>query len=115
MQNPGEVVFDMGDFNEHVGRRIDGFEGVYDGQGFGKRNVEGRRLLEFGIKRSWAEQIQWFKKKEQKKIAYSMGGNKTEIDFVSVGKNNRKYLKDMKAIPWELQHRLVVTDIHKRK
>ena len=44
-----------------------------------------------------------------------MGGNKTEIDFVSVGKNNRKCLKDMKAIPWELQHRLVVTDIDKRK
>ena len=44
-----------------------------------------------------------------------MGGNQTEIDFVSVGKNNTEYLKDMKAIPWELQHRLVVTDIHKRK
>ena len=41
--------------------------------------------------------------------------NETEIDFVLVGKNNKKYLKDMKAIPWELQHRLVVTDIGKRK
>ena len=44
-----------------------------------------------------------------------MGGNETEIDFVLVGKNNRKYLKDVKAIPWMLQHRLVVTDIDKRK
>ena len=44
-----------------------------------------------------------------------MGGNETEIDFVLVGKNNGKYLKDVKAIPWELQHRLVVTDIDKRK
>ena len=44
-----------------------------------------------------------------------MGGNETAIDFVLVSKNNRKYLKDVKAIPWELQHRLVVTDIDKRK
>ena len=57
----------------------------------------------------------WFEKKEQKKITYGMGGNKTEIDFVLVSKNNRKYLKDVKAIPWESQHRLVITDIDKRK
>ena len=57
----------------------------------------------------------WFEKKKQRKITYSMGGNKTEIDFVLVAKNNGQYLKDVKAIPWELQHRLVVTDIDKRK
>ena len=44
-----------------------------------------------------------------------MGGNETEIDFVLVSKNNKKYLKDGKAISWELQYRLVVTDIDKRK
>ena len=42
----------------------------------------------------------WFAKKELRIIAYSMGGNETEIDFVLV----RKFLKDMIAIPWELQH-----------
>ena len=44
-----------------------------------------------------------------------MGGNETEIDLVSVGKNNRKYLKDVKVIPIELQHRLVVTGVDKRR
>ena len=43
-----------------------------------------------------------------------MGGNETETDFVFVGENNPKYLKDVKAIPWELQHRPVVTDIDKK-
>ena len=33
-------------------------------------------------------------------MIYSMGGNETEIDFVLAGKNIRKYLKDVKAIPW---------------
>ena len=31
LQNLKEVVLDMGDFNGHVGRRIDGFEGVHGG------------------------------------------------------------------------------------
>ena len=52
--------------------------------------------------------------KEQRKITYGMCGNETEIDFVLVGKNNKKYLKDVKAISWGSQHRLVVTDIDKR-
>ena len=42
---------------------------------------------------------------KQRKITYSMGGNDTEIDFVLVGKNNRKYLKDVKAIRWGNKHR----------
>ena len=48
-------------------------------------------------------------------MTYSMGGSETEIDFVLAAKNSGKYSKDVKAIPWELQHRLVVTDIDKRK
>ena len=44
-----------------------------------------------------------------------MGGNETEIDFILVGRNNRKYLINVKAILWELLHRLVVTDLDKRK
>ena len=46
-QSAGEVFLDPGDFNGHVGRRIDGFEGVRGGYRIGKRNFEGRRLLEF--------------------------------------------------------------------
>ena len=48
-------------------------------------------------------------------MTYSAGGNGTEIDFVLVGKENKKYLRDVKVIPGELQHRLVVTDLVKKK
>ena len=57
----------------------------------------------------------WFEKKQKNKTACNICGNETESDFVLVSINDRKYLKDVKAIPWELQHRLVVTDIDKRK
>ena len=57
----------------------------------------------------------WFENKVQRKISNRVNGNETKIDFVLVGTNNRKYLQGVKAIPWELQYRLVVTDIGKRK
>ena len=47
LQNPGKVVFRLEDFNGHVGKEIEGFEGVHGGNGIGKRNVEGRMLHEF--------------------------------------------------------------------
>ena len=46
-------------------------------------------------------------------MTYSSGGNKIEIDFVLMEKDGRKFLKDVKVIPWELNHRLVVVDIKK--
>ena len=53
----------------------------------------------------------WFKKTDKRKINYSAGGCGTEIDFVLVGEKYRKYIRDVKVIPWELQHRLVVVDL----
>ena len=47
LRSPAEVVLGLGDLKEHVGRRIDGFEGAHGGYGIGKRNVEGRKLLKF--------------------------------------------------------------------
>ena len=57
----------------------------------------------------------WFRKGEKRKVTYSAGGNESEVDFVLVGKGNRKYLRDVKVIPGELQHRLVVVDLVKKK
>ena len=56
----------------------------------------------------------WFKKTDKRKITYSGGGCETEIDFVLVGEKYRKYIRDVKVIPWELQHRLVVVDLDKK-
>ena len=47
-------------------------------------------------------------------MTHSAGEHGTEIDFVLVGKGSRKYLRDVKVIPGELQHRLVVTDLVKK-
>ena len=36
---------------------------------------------------------------EKRKVTYSAGANESEIDFVLVGKGNRKYLRYVKIIP----------------
>ena len=38
-----------------------------------------------------------------------------KLDSYWLGKNNRKYLTDVKGILWELQHRPLITNIDKRK
>ena len=65
--NLGEMVFCQGNFNGHVGRRIDGFQGVHGGYGSGKRNVQERRLLEFCDEKKLGVANTWFEK-EQRKI-----------------------------------------------
>lgn len=115
VHSEGELVLCVGDFNGHVGKRFDGFEGVHGGNGFGERNLEGRMLLEFCDEKELCVANTWFRKEDKRKVTFSSGGNETEIDFVLVDKEKRKFLKDIKVFPGELQHRLVVVDVDKRK
>jgi len=77
--------------------QIDGFEGVHGGNGIGKRNLEVRMLLKFLVRKKCAWQTLGIEK--MRKVTFSAGGNDTEIDFALVGRDNRKYLRDVKAIP----------------
>ena len=56
----------------------------------------------------------WFYKGDERKINYGASGCQTEIDFVLVGEKYRKYIRDVKVIPRELQHRLVVANLDKK-
>ena len=47
MGNAHELVLGLGDFNGHVGKCAEGFEGIHGGYGIGKRQAEGRMLLDF--------------------------------------------------------------------
>lgn len=115
MQGTNELVLGLGDFNGHVGNDIEGFEGVHGGNGIGKRNVEGRMLLEFCDQKELCVANTWYRKKDQRKVTFSASGNETEIDFVLIGKDYRRYLRDVKVIAGQLQHNLVVADMEKMK
>ena len=105
----------MGDFNGHVGKLIDGFKGVHRGYGFGDRNMEGRMLQKFCDQKELCLANTCFKKGNERKITFRSGENRTEIDFLLVGKDQINYLKDVKVISGELQHGILVADVDGRK
>ena len=115
MANANEIVLGLGDFKGHVGKCAEGFESIHGGYGIGKRNVEGRMLLDFCVQKELCVANTWYKNRDERKVTYSSGGNDTAINFVLVGKEKRMYLRDVKVIPGELQHRLVVVDVEERK
>ena len=108
------MVFGLGDFNQHVSEEIVRFEGVYGRNGIDKRNAKGKILLKFCDKRELCVANTWFKT-DKRKITFKSGNNEYEIDFILVSKESRKFLKDVKVIQWELQHRLLVADVDERK
>ena len=59
VENENEVLICLENFNGHIGKEVDGFEG---GFGIGKKNVEGRLLLEFCVEKGTCVGISWFKK-----------------------------------------------------
>ena len=38
MHSAGDLIMCLGDFNGHIGRHINGFDGVHDGYGIGRMN-----------------------------------------------------------------------------
>ena len=43
LRSSSKIIVSLGDFNGHVGKYAEGFEGVHGENGVGKRNAEGRR------------------------------------------------------------------------
>ena len=100
-----------GDFNGHVGAAADDFEGVHGGFGIGARNSGGRRLLELCVEANLVPTNTWFKK--ERKATVRSGGCETEIDFILVQQAHRRRVRNIKVIPGELQHSLVVAVVDK--
>ena len=100
-----------GDLNGHIGESIDGYEGTHGGFGYGTRNVEGEKVLEFAVATNTVLCNTFFKKDKEKLVTYSSGGRKSAIDFIMVRRADRTTVKNVMVIASEecvQQHRLVV-------
>ena len=109
-----EIIVSLEDFNGHVGKCAEGFESAHGGMVMGKKCRRKKIVGVIVMKESCAWQTLGLKRQTKEKITYSAGECETEIDFVLVGEKHRKYTRDVKVIPWELQHRLVVVDLDQR-
>ena len=108
VENENEVLNCLGDFNERIGNEVDGIEGVHGDFGIGKRNVEDRLLSEFYVDKGRLKCVgnSWFKK-DNRKVTFNGGCSEIEKDFVLMKGSQRKFLKDVRAIGGELQHKLL--------
>ena len=112
-----EVIILGGDMNGYVGKTTAGYEDVHGGFGYGIRNAEGERILEFGLALDMVVCNTLFNKHSNRLITYSSGGVNTQIDYMLMKTRDKKILKDVKVIPGEevfTQHKLVVCDLNIR-
>ena len=115
MLSADDLVMFMGDFNGHVGRHIDGFDGVHGGYGVGQRNFGRKNAIRVLSGEGIMCDNTWFKREENWKVTFRIGENETEIDFALMTKEHQRFIQNVKAIPGELQHALVIADIGKRR
>ena len=48
-------------------------------------------------------------------MTFRIGENKTEMVFVLIKKEHRQFIQNVKAIPGEFQHALVIVSINRKK
>ncbi|XP_052271871.1 uncharacterized protein LOC127872585 [Dreissena polymorpha] len=92
----------------------DGFGDVHGGRGFGVRNKEGERVLEFALANDLVVGNTWFVKRESHLVTHCSRNLKTQIDYILYPKRYRRAITDVKVIPIEdcvQQHNLLVCDI----
>ena len=112
-----EILILIGDWNGHVGKSNDGYEGVHGGHGWGdKRNEEHKRDYWSSLwPATWSLATSVSKKRPNHLITFTSSDGKTQIDYVLFRKTFRKHVKDVKIIPGEeiaKQHHLLVCDFH---
>ena len=114
VQSRHGICFVLGDFNGHVGRSSLGYDGIHGGFGWGERNRDGEKILEFADSLDMVVGNTFFKKDDEKLITYKSGNCATVIDYAVVQKEVMKKVKDIKVIPGEecfSQHRLLIMDL----
>ncbi|KAG1681440.1 Craniofacial development protein 2 [Nymphon striatum] len=88
-----EKLIVAGDMNAHIGKEVDGWDGVHGGFGFSEKNREGERLLESAHALNLSVLNTYFQKRELNRvITYKSGNASSVIDFMFVRKSDCKYV-----------------------
>ncbi|EDO34761.1 predicted protein, partial [Nematostella vectensis] len=109
-----ELLFVCGDFNGHIGSKASAYDGVHGGFGYGERNIEGERILEFSIANNFVICNSFFQKRKSHLVTYESGGASTQVDYILSQKCHFKSVHNVKVIPNEecaTQHKLLVCDL----
>jgi len=107
------VVF-AGDMNGHVGSSNVGYDGTQGSFGYGSRNADGSRILEFADGLNLVISNTLFTKQEAKLVTYVAGPVISTIDYIMVRQEDKAKVRNVKAISSEEcvpKHKLLVMDM----
>jgi len=77
-----ELIVVGGDLNGHAGTNVDGYDGVHGGYGFGERNPDGERILEFCDAMELIVTNTCFKRQKNKLATYVSCDTVSTIDYL---------------------------------
>jgi len=87
-----DMVVSAGDMNGHVGSSNVGYDGVHGGFGYGDRNADGSRILEFAYGLNLLICNTLFMKQESQLVTYTAGPAEcTHIIIELKHKQNQNY------------------------
>ena len=85
-----EKLFIGDDLNGHVGTSSAGFEAVHGVFGYGSRNQEGEKVLDFVIAFDLMIANTFFRKRQSHLVTFSSGQYSSQIDFVLTRRRDKR-------------------------
>ncbi|KAL6734493.1 hypothetical protein Aduo_005028 [Ancylostoma duodenale] len=92
-----EVLLIGGDLKDHIGEQREGFDRWHAGHGYGTRNEEGQRILEFAAVSDLIIANTQFQKRKSYLVTFTSGRREAQIDFWMLRRRDRKILVDTKV------------------
>jgi len=96
-----EMVVFAGNMNGHIGSSNVGYDGTHGGFGFGSRNADGSRILEFADGLNLLICNTLFTKQEAKLVTYVAGPVKSTVDYIMVRQEDKAKVRNVKVISSE--------------
>ena len=87
-----EMVVFAGDMNGHIGSSNVGYDGTHGSYGYGSRNADGSRILEFADGLNLVICNTLFTKQEAKLVTYVAGPVKSTVDYIMVRQEEKPRL-----------------------
>ena len=106
-----EMVVFAGDMNGHIGSSNVGYDGTHGGIGYGSRNADGYRILEFADGLNLVICNTLFTKQEAKLVTCVAGPVKSTVDYIIVRQEDKAKVRNIKVISSEEcvpKHKLLV-------
>ncbi|VDP40601.1 unnamed protein product [Heligmosomoides polygyrus] len=108
-----DMIVVASDLNGHVGAAKDGYS-CHGGFGYGSRNANGERILEYADSHDLTIVNTKFRKRDSHLISFYSGNAKTQIDYVLVRRRDQGVVTDAKTVPYETvatQHRPLICSL----